>query len=267
MSRLSVLCCCLVLALAGSLVAHALSIRLVAGSGYVFRDNDMAVAIDALTSYGTTADMQETMRTGASPYDLDVILVTHSDIDHFDASLVAANMLTQTASLLVGPSDVIEPVRALLPDLASERFMDVTSQSCQPIAEVPDNLLIMPLSFPHPPNESRANLGYLLTIGSITLLHPGDLDVDAAADRFEEYELPQRGIDLVFLPSFILSDTGLVDAIDNLGAEYLIPTHASPRNLTGACRQASLLFTNLLCFPQLSEEIEYTAASVDEGAP
>jgi L-ascorbate metabolism protein UlaG (beta-lactamase superfamily) len=205
--------------------------------------------------------MQEKMRIGEPPYDLDIILVTHSDFDHFDAALVAANMQAKTASLLVGPTDVIAQVRARVPDLPETRLIDVASQTGQPIVLNQEKVVLTALSFPHPPNGSRPNLGYLLTIGSITLFHPGDLDVAMASELFETYDLASRAIDLAFLPSFMFSNSGLVEPIQSLGARCLVPTHIEPRDpdLAFACQIAAMFYSNVLCFRFLNEELEYTA--------
>ena len=117
-------------------------------------------------------------------------------------------------------------------------------------------------SFPHPPNGSRQNLGFMLTIGSITLFHPGDLDSAMATELFEAHDLAAGNIDLAFLPSFMFSDTGLVGSITRLGAMCLVPTHVRPLDLARTCRQATILLTNVLCFQQLGEEMEYTADTV-----
>lgn len=260
------LACCLVIVFVGALSASAITITVAAGSGYIFRDGDLAVAIDALTSYGTTEAMQERMQNAEFPYDLDVILVTHSDFDHFDATLVAANMQTQTSFLLVGPTDVVTAVRDLLPEVQESRFFVATRQTGQSIVKDWDELQLIPFSFPHPPNGSRPNLGYVFTIGTITLFHPGDLDFNQAEQRFESYELGTCEIDIAFIPSFMFMDTGLFDAIGNLSARCLIPTHTIPLHFARDCQRATLQFASVLCFQQLLQEIEYTAEIACEAA-
>lgn len=261
MNRLRAPLLCLGLIVAGMLTAQALSITLVAGSGYIFRDGHLAVAIDALTGYGTTSSMQQSMLAGDYPYDLDVILVTHSDHDHFDASLVAANMQNQTASVVVGPTDVIEAVRELAPELPEARFVDVSLQSGQQIPVGFDELILSAFSFPHPPDESRPNLGYLLTFNTIRLFHPGDLDYTRAVERFSSYDLASFGIDVAFLPSFMFMDGGLADAINGLEARCFVPTHVRPVALSRTCQQTRSVFSNVLCFQHLGEEIEYVAGT------
>ncbi|MFC2082488.1 MBL fold metallo-hydrolase [Candidatus Bipolaricaulota bacterium] len=266
MTNLRIVAASFIIALVGALSASATTITLAAGSGYIFRDGDLAVAIDALTAYGTTEAMQELMQTAEFPYDLDVILVTHSDFDHFDAALVAANMQTQTSSLLVGPTDVVTAVRDLLPEVQESRFLVATRQTGQPIVTDWDELQLIPFSFPHPPNGSRPNLGYVFTIGTITLFHPGDLDYNQAEQLFESYELGTRAIDIAFIPAFMFMDTGLFDTIGNLNARCLIPTHTLPLHLTRDCQRTILHFASVLCFQQLLQEIEYTTEIACEAA-
>ena len=258
MTRLRVLFCCLSLTVLGVVTAQAMSITLVAGSGYVLRDGEFAAAIDAFTSYGTTAQMQEQMRAADSPYDLDVILITHSDFDHFDASLVVANMQTQTRSVVIAPAEVLAAIRDLAPELSETRLIDVSQALGQVVATGRADLVLSAFSFPHPPNGSRPNVGYLLTLDAITLFHPGDLDVAMAARLFDDYNLSTAGIDLAFLPSFMFMDSGLADAIHSLGARCLVPTHVRAMDLVRTCQQTRSLFDNILCFEHLGEEIDYT---------
>jgi L-ascorbate metabolism protein UlaG (beta-lactamase superfamily) len=260
MKRILLGCLCIVMI--GVVTIHAVTITLVAGSGYVFRDDNVTVAIDALTSYGTTVEMQEKMRAGEPPYDLDIILVTHSDFDHFDAAVVAANMQTQTGSLLVGLEDVIGQVRARLPGMLEARLISVDPEPEGSIVITDAGLPLSAFSLPHPPNGSRPNLGFMLTIGSITLFHPGDLDSSMATELFEAHGLASRNIDIAFLPSFMFMDTGLVEPITRLGASCLVPTHLLPRNLASACQIAAMFHSNVLCFRSLNEELEYTADTV-----
>lgn len=243
MKRLGFVVCCLSIGLGWVWGVDATSITLVAGSGYVFREGELAVAIDALTSYGSTGEMQEMMAAGTPPLDLDLILVSHSHFDHFDRSLVAANMLTSPSFVLVAP-EIDEPV-----------VLDVSG------------LELTLLSFPHPLDGLPANVGFRFELGSVAFIHPGDLYVNMASELFEAYGVNAGDINVAILPAFMFPATGLYNVLWGLGVDCFTPTHARPLDLARACEWARRTFPNTLCFHELMEEKEYVAGTSCESAP
>jgi len=253
-----------VILLVGSVVASAATVTLVANSGYVFRTEELAVAIDAFASYRTSREMQSSMLAGDPPYDVDVILVTHSHFDHFDASLVAGNMKTDRGPILVGPRDVIGAVRSRATGLPDDRFIEAEPSTEEPVSFVADGVVLTCCLFPHPPSGLPVNVGYLFELDSVTFFHPGDLDVRDRGALFAHYALDEAAIDVAIVPSFMFTDTGLQDALHSLGAGCFVPTHASPLELQFPCELGRETFGNLVCFTALMEEIEFAAP--DEGS-
>ena len=233
----------------------------------MFREGELAVAIDALTLYGTSGEMQKMMEAGTPPYDLDIILVSHSHHDHFDSGLVAGNMLTSPNSVLVGPEDVIAQVRDQAPEIAEDRFLAVTPEAGEPVVVEVHGLELTPLSFPHPPDGLPVNIGFLFELGSVVFFHPGDLDVNRAGELFEAYGLNAGDINVAILPAFMFSDTGLYGALWGLEVDCFLPTHVRPIELASECRLVTITFPNASCFHQLLEETEYVAGTQCESAP
>ncbi len=48
------------------------------------------------------------------------------------------------------------------------------------------------------------NVGYLFTLGGVTVLHVGDAEL--TADNFAPFDLPARGVDLALLPWWYVAD-------------------------------------------------------------
>jgi len=243
--------------LVGTVAASAATVTLVANSGYVFRTEELAVAIDAFASYRTSREMQSSMLAGDPPYDVDVILVTHSHFDHFDASLVAGNMRTDRSPILIGPRDVIGAVRSRATELPEDRFIEAAPTTEEPLSLEVGGLELTCYLFPHPPSGLPVNLGYLFELDSVTFFHPGDLDVQDRGALFAHYALDEAAVDVAFLPSFMFTDTGLQDALHSLGAGCFVPTHASPLELRFPCELGGETFGNLVCFTTFMEEIEF----------
>jgi L-ascorbate metabolism protein UlaG (beta-lactamase superfamily) len=107
------------------------------------------------------------------------------------------------------------------------------------------------------------NLGFIITIGDVHILHTGDIDLETVAlPDLEPYELPRRQIDLAFVPADSFTDEATYPLLqEGIGARYLTPMHFYGR-LSLPASFASL-------FPQhfiFSEAYESWMLSADAGA-
>ena len=86
------------------------------------------------------------------------------------------------------------------------------------------------LNLPH--NAPVTNLGFLVSLGDLTLFNTGDIvDLDA----LDAYDLRADRIDLALIPYFYLSDEGFWDAsgsnklIEAIAPQVVLPSHYSTR--------------------------------------
>ena len=88
------------------------------------------------------------------------------------------------------------------------------------------------MSVYYPRYASILNIGMVITVGDYTFFHSGDMSVDpmmgdvvTLAD-LQGYGLPQKGIDLAFLQSYMFSVDEYVTLIENgIQARYVSPMH------------------------------------------
>jgi len=233
-----------------ALAAEPVTLTFVAGSGYVIGQGDFKVAIDGLTSLETTAATQTLMAAAQPPFDVNLILVTHSDPDHFNASLIASNMAASPQAILVGPANVVRAILAQAPTLDPARLIVVHPGLHSPQTVEAAGLSIDVFSFPLPGPE---NVGYRFRVGGLTFVDPGDLNFDTIASDFARTGWTQTPPDVLILPYFLFNAEYRA-AIPACPARLYVPTHAQLNNLSLACETARSVTANALCFSHSLEE-------------
>ena len=106
-----------------------LTVTYVANCGFLIQADDKKVIIDGLLAgidtryYHLPSDsVVDLMRGAKEPFDqIDLILVTHAHIDHFDSEVTAEHMVNNSQAILIGSSQVDEKLRAtaLYPQIES----------------------------------------------------------------------------------------------------------------------------------------------------
>ncbi len=233
-----------------ALAAEPVTMTFVAGSGYIVSQGDFKVAIDGLTSLETPAATQALIAAAQPPFDVDLILVTHSDPDHFNASLVSSNMTANLQAILVGPANVVRAVLAQAPTLDPARLIVVHPglYSLQTVEAA--GLSIDVFSFPLPGPE---NVGYRFRVGDLTFADPGDLNFDTIAMDFARTGWSETPPDVLILPYFLLNAEYRA-VIPMCPARLYVPTHAQLNSLSLACETARSVTVNVLCFLHSLEE-------------
>ena len=241
--------CVLVVGVA-ALAAEPVTLTFVAGSGYIVSQGNFKVAIDGLTSLETTAATQTLMAAAQSPFDVDLILVTHSDPDHFNASLIASNMVANPLTILIGPANVVRAVLAQAPTLDPARLIVVHPGLSSPQTVEAAGLSIDVFSFPLPGPE---NVGYRFGVGDLAFADPGDLNFDTIAMDFARTGWTETPPDVLILPYFLFNAEYRA-VIPMCPARLYVPTHAQLGSLALACETAQGVTDRVLCFSRSLEE-------------
>jgi len=248
--RLTLTILCVVGLGTAALAAGPVTLTFVAGSGYIVSQGDFGVAIDGLTSLETTAATQALMAAAQPPFDIDLILVTHSDPDHFDASLIASNMTANLQAVLVGPANVVRAVLARAPTLDPARLIVVHPGLYSPQTVEAAGLSIDVFSFALPGPE---NVGYRFRVGDLAFADPGDLNFDTIAMDFARTGWTETPPDVLILPYFLFNAEYRA-VIPTCPARLYVPTHAQLGSLALACETARGVTDRILCFSRSLEE-------------
>jgi len=237
-----------------ALAAEPVTMTFIAGSGYIVSQGDLRIAIDGLTSLETPETTQALMAAAQPPFNVNVILVTHSDPDHFDASLIVSNVTANPLAILIGPANVVRAVLAQAPTLDPARLIVVHPGLSSPQTVEAAGLSIDVFSFPYPGPE---NVGYRFRVGGLTFVDPGDLNFDTIASDFARTGLSRTGLsqagiiqettDVLILPYFLFN-AEYRTAIPACPARLYVPPHAQLNSLSLACTLARGVTENVLCF-------------------
>lgn len=215
-----------------------------ANMGVLLRHGGTTVVVDGLhrgelrTYAAVPPSLLEPLEQARAPFErIDLVLTTHRHRDHFDAASVAARLATDPQVVYVAPRETIEilrqrsaaaadaaRVRAVVPPAGGEQSMTVAG------------VAIAVLDLPHNPTPTGSvdNVGYLLDLGGMRVLHVGD--ADAAAARFDVHGLARRSVDVAIVPFWYL--TGEDAAVRrSIGARTWFATHVPPADAAAVRRQ------------------------------
>lgn len=173
---------------------------------------------------------------------LTAALTTHRHKDHFDSRSVASRLTADSLVLYAGPPEVIDSVSAALPALPNRSRIRAVRPIGDDRIRIADGIL--GLNLPHNPTPSRRaeNVGYLIEIGGLKVLHVGD--ADPTIENYRGQRLGEERVDIAIVPFWYL--LGENDRVRQLiQPRVWVATHVPPsdtakvrqdvlRRLTGA---------------------------------
>lgn len=218
----------------------------VGNAGYIVKSEGVTVAIDALFSLRATPDATALMRLAEPPFDIDVILVTHSHSDSFSAQIVATHMSVNVQALLVGPADVIEAVRTIDPALSEDRFFSLRLQRDESVTLEFAGIRIDAGYYPHGASHNPLNIGYRFELDGRTFFHSGDLDVDALASKLT-HPFAEMPIDFAFVDKDLLQLEEGLFFINSLDVNTFIPACFEADGFSCDCTTLGIERTDVLC--------------------
>lgn len=221
-----------------------LTLTYLGNMGVLLRHGATTVVIDglhrgALREYAAVPPvLLEPLEQARDPFRrLDLALTTHRHRDHFDAASVAARLAADARVTYVAPEETVallrqqaavsadDPrVRAVAPPPRGERQMSI------------GGLDVTVVDLPHNPTPTGAvqNVGFLVDLGGMRVLHVGDADPTAA--RFDVHALARRRIDVAVVPFWYL--TGADHAVRrSVGARTWVASHVPPANADAVRQQ------------------------------
>ncbi len=174
-------------------------------SGFLIEVDGKKVLIDGLSDF-TPPAVESRLLAGEAPFDgLDLVMATHSHSDHFKAASVRRCLQNHPKAAFVGPQDAADQV----PGFPGRVFPVQADEGKRTVLEVNGiRIQAMPLSHGTPPPgvPGIVNLGYLVTIGSVTFFHSGDIDASQLTpELLRNLGLPDEKIDFAFVPGFFLA--------------------------------------------------------------
>jgi len=205
-------------------------------AGFMITVGDKKILIDAL--YDTDmanvspppAILQRAVK-GLPPFDqVDLILATHNHVDHFSAKRVDEFLLNNREAVFVSSPDAVKQIMGGGDDFF-ERLIPVDLDPGESLHLSIKGIELDCIYLTHG-DPSILNIGFVITVDGYTFFHSGDMNVDdtigdaVSMIDFQEFGLPQMGIDLAFLPSYIFTfDQYKPLVLDGIRARYVSPMH------------------------------------------
>ncbi len=215
-----------------SVAADKATVTHVGNAGFLVTVGTHKVLIDAVFDgfpggYKLPANVEQVLTSARPPFDgIDLILATHDHADHFSASMVRRCMEANPGAILVaGPQ-----ATGQLPGFGA-RVVTLMAAAGKTATTTQNEIRVEAIYLSHgvfPAGEIEiVNYGYVVTVGDVSFFHTGDIDsATIGIETFRGYGLAGKGIDLAFVPHFLLggrsADPGFVAAI---GAKYVVAAH------------------------------------------
>lgn len=174
-------------------------------SGFLIEVGGKKVLIDGLSDF-TSPAVEQRLLAGEAPFDgLDLVLATHSHGDHFKAASVALCLKSHPKAAFIAPKDAADQVSGF-----PGRVFPVQAVEGKRIPLEVNGIRVQAMALSHgtpPPGVAGiVNLGYLVTVGSVTFFHSGDIDPSQLTpELLLAFGLPDEHIDFAFVPGFFLA--------------------------------------------------------------
>jgi L-ascorbate metabolism protein UlaG (beta-lactamase superfamily) len=218
---------------AGSLRPE-LHVTSLGNEGFLIEVGDSVVIVDGLyhglAGYVAPTDEQRRERERAEPPfdEVDLVLATHHHPDHFDAGVVGEFLTANRHAVFVSTPMAVDLLRDEGDSFLSisERVREVYPAQGDSVHLEVGDIEIEVLNLHHGRDRSLPveNLGFVVEMNGASFLHVGD--TLATAEELAGLELAQKGIDLAFVPYWLLLDAKTAsDYVEVIGATTIVAMH------------------------------------------
>ena len=210
--------------------AAAAKVTFVGNAGFLIETGGKKILVDGFFKglpgeYLLPQPVQDAL-TGARPpfNDIDLILVTHSHGDHFDAGMVRQHMKNNPRARLASTAQVTAQLAEF-----GDRILTMAASAGKPIQADIGGIAVKAIYMSHgrvPEGEvETVNNAYLVTAADTTFFHTGDIDL-SLLDTSRPLS-PGKRIDLAFLAHFFLDGNPMTQKFikEWVNGRYLLPIH------------------------------------------
>lgn len=235
-------CWCFALGILAAPSTAQVEIRHLGNEGFLLAAEGHKVLIDALFGDGLEGypvvpeELRRRMESATDEFsDVDLVLASHLHDDHFDAEAVAKHLRANGDAHVVSTPQVVEALREVGLDGARSTAFWPTAERSE--SHVHRGIRVTALRFHHGRSEAQ-NLGLLVELGGLRILHLGDTAV--TADELPGLPLDDLDLDIVMVPYWQMEFSSWPRFRDHLAPRHWIamhfPTADAPKNYFGARR-------------------------------
>ena len=234
-----------------------------ANEGFLVRAGEHSLVIDAFVTepYGEYAAVPAALfadlLSAKPPFqDVDLALASHAHRDHFQAKPAAEFLRARAAVRFLSSPQVADELLAELGKHgAAARIEALLPEARQALAAPAEGIRVELLRLPHAGGARSAevqNLGHLIELGGVRLLHVGDADIQT--EDLAEYALAKRALDVALVPYWWLGNAaGVARARELTGARQLVAVHVPPAEVAAVRAHLATLDPAILVFERPGE--------------
>ena len=214
-----------------SVTAEGVEVTYLANEGFLLAAGDEKVLVDALfpglQGYPRVpGELRKKLDRGDAPFDgVDLVLATHFHGDHFGAREVG-EFLDSSAALFVSTPDAVELLEKHAgSDLRTMALYPNTGATSE--VEI-GGIDLTVLNLHHGLRRRHIqNLGFIIEMGGLKLLHVGDTEV--SVEDVLAYDLAGEEIDVALVPIWFLAEPTWQGVVEAIAPGHVVAMHlASP---------------------------------------
>jgi L-ascorbate metabolism protein UlaG (beta-lactamase superfamily) len=196
--------------------------------GFLIEAGGNKILIDAFHRIGSVKT-QELLQNGRPPFDnVDLILTTHTDHDHFDLHMVGHYLENNTSSLFVSTNQAKDAFAKYFKNFKNieSRIKGFSPVEGEKISFSHSGIDITMILLLHGRNRQVkiTNLGFILDVGGKKFIHMGDAEI--VLSELEIYDIPEEKIDVAFVPYWYFTSEKYIPALQKgIGAKQVVPMH------------------------------------------
>ena len=229
---------------------RGVQVAFLANEGFLLRSQKVSVLIDAFLKdpyniyEAVPRTVLQNLVQAEAPFDgPTVALVSHRHQDHFQVRPAEKFLRYNTKSMLVSTAPIIAMLEKNVEFSLIEKqvkTVEIESAASQTLRDQ-NGITVTFIDLPHSGEENREiqNLGHLIEMEGVKILHVGD--ADAEGKGFVCFDFGSQEIDVSIVPYWYLGqDAGRKVVAEKLGAAKVIASHIPPKDFdrfSALCRR------------------------------
>lgn len=213
--------------------AAQVDVTYLGNEGFLLSAGDTRILVDALYGDGLAGypvvprDIRRELEAGRGRFaGVDLVLASHHHGDHYDPSAVARFLRAQPDARFVSTRQAVERLRD---DGLADRVHGYWPAEAESETLELDGIKLTVLNLHHGRDRRPEvqNLGFVIEIGGLCVLHVGDTEV--SAKEIDVYGLGDAGIDVGLMPVWFFDWPEWRPVLDEIRPRHLVAMHmASP---------------------------------------
>ena len=249
-----------------------LKITFLANEGFLIKGGGKSILMDAFIKdeyygYGNLPlDEYKNLVGGLSPFDgVQLALTSHVHLDHFQAPTATKFLQNNRGCEFVSTEQVTLKIKELKDANVQNQMTSVWPDQgvIQPLKINDISIKVFRLRHANPRNYKIQNLGFIVQLDGLKVLHVGDAESRLA--NFEGLKLPAQKIDVAILPYWMFGNKNLVSA--QIAAREYVAAHIPTGQVKQIKKQFATLHPGVQVFETPLESRSFKFALITKFAP